>query len=288
MMKLPAIPKLIIERTVTAALLEDYGRSGDITSSYTLPAGQTAEACVVAREDGILCGLDYAKAAFRLSGGNVRWEKKSTDGDRVRKGDIIATVRGDAIEMLSSERVALNYLGHLSGISSDTDRFVENIRHTGAKMCCTRKTTPGLRLAEKYAVKCGGGANHRFGLDDAVLIKDNHIAVCGSLKDAVLSVRAQIGHLVSLEVEVDTLSQMREALDLGVGVILLDNFTIEELRQAVAVNKGAAKLEASGGVTIDNVKDIAETGVDYISSSKITMSAPAFDFGLDIRIIGAK
>jgi nicotinate-nucleotide pyrophosphorylase (carboxylating) len=143
-------------------------------------------------------------------------------------------------------------------------------------------------LAEKYAVKCGGGANHRFGLDDAVLIKDNHIAVCGSLKDAVLSVRAQIGHLVSLEVEVDTLSQMREALDLGVGVILLDNFTIEELRQAVAVNKGAAKLEASGGVTIDNVKDIAETGVDYISSSKITMSAPAFDFGLDIRIIGAK
>ncbi|RCK46466.1 nicotinate-nucleotide pyrophosphorylase [Thalassospira profundimaris] len=288
MLKLPAIPKLIIERTVMATLLEDYGRSGDIASSYTLPAGQTAEACIVAREDGILCGLDYAEAAFRLSGGNVRWEKKSTDGDRVRKGDIIATVRGDAIEMLSSERVALNYLGHLSGISSYTDRFVENIRHTGAKMCCTRKTTPGLRLAEKYAVKCGGGANHRFGLDDAVLIKDNHIAVCGSLKDAVLSVRAQIGHLVSLEVEVDTLSQMREALDLGVGVILLDNFTIEELRQAVAVNEGAAKLEASGGVMIDNVKDIAETGVDYISSSKITMSAPAFDFGLDVRIIGAK
>ncbi|WP_417833978.1 carboxylating nicotinate-nucleotide diphosphorylase [Thalassospira xiamenensis] len=288
MMKLPAIPRLITERTVMAALLEDYGRSGDITSSYTLSTGQTAEACIVAREDGLLCGVDYAEAAFRLSGGNVRWEKIFTDGERVRKGDVVATVSGDAIEMLSSERVALNYLGHLSGISSYTNRFVEIIRHTGAKMCCTRKTTPGLRLAEKYAVKCGGGSNHRFGLDDAVLIKDNHIAVCGSIKAAVLSVRAQIGHLVSLEVEVDTLSQMREALDLGVGVILLDNFSVDDLHQAVAVNKGAAKLEASGGITINNVKDIAETGIDYISSSKITMSAPAFDFGLDIKIKGAE
>lgn len=285
---LPFLPNLMIERPVRAALLEDLGRAGDITSASTIGAEQRAEAHLAAREAGIVCGLPLAAAAFRLMDAGIDVETEVADGDVLKAGKALMRVSGNARAMLSAERTALNYLMHLSGVATMTKAYVDAIADTGARICCTRKTIPGMRALQKYAVACGGGSNHRFGLDDAILIKDNHIAVAGGVAAAVHAARAYAGHLVQVEVEVDTLDQMREALTARPDVILLDNMPPETLENAVRLNGddngGRVRLEASGNVSLETVKAIAETGVDYISTSKITMAAMPLDIGLDIGI----
>ncbi|MBA5779280.1 carboxylating nicotinate-nucleotide diphosphorylase [Stappia sp. F7233] len=283
-MLLPVLQRLMVEDAVRAALLEDWGRAGDITTQATIPASASARAAIVSRQDGRLAGLDLAEAAFRLTGEGVRFTRLATDSDRLSPGTAVAEIEGPARVVLSAERVALNYLGHLSGIATATARFADRIAHTKARIVCTRKTTPGLRAFEKYAVRCGGGANHRFGLDDAILIKDNHVAVAGGVARAIERARAFAGHLVKVEVEVDTLDQLREALAARPDVVMLDNMTPATLREAVAIADGAVLLEASGGVSLETVAAIAETGVDLISVGAITHSAPVLDLGLDIRI----
>jgi nicotinate-nucleotide pyrophosphorylase (carboxylating) len=281
---LPDLPALLVEGPVRAALLEDLGRSGDITSAATIPAEARAEAMIVVRKPGVLAGLACAEAAFRLIDPAVTFAAGKADGDRLGPGDVVAGIAGPARGILSAERVALNFLGHLSGVATATAAFADAIAHTGAKITCTRKTTPGLRALEKYAVRCGGGANHRFGLDDAILIKDNHIAVAGGVGVAIARARAHAGHLVMIEIEVDTLDQLREAMAERPDAVLLDNMTPGMLREAVAIVAGRAVVEASGGVTLTNVAEIAETGVDRISSGWITHSAPVLDLGLDIEV----
>lgn len=284
----PSLPRLMVEDAVRAALLEDLGRAGDITTNATIAPGTTATAELASREDGVIAGLELAATAFRLMDPSIRFDAKLSDGDAVGPGQAVAMISGDARAILSAERVALNFLMHLSGIASYTARFAAEIAHTSAKVTCTRKTIPGLRSFEKYAVRCGGGSNHRFGLDDAILIKDNHIAVSGGVAKAIEAARAYAGHLVSIECEVDTLDQFREALTASPDAVLLDNMTNDQLREAVAINRadngGRVKLEASGNVRFETIRAIAETGVDYISTSKITMAAPTLDVGLDIRL----
>ncbi|MBD1547616.1 carboxylating nicotinate-nucleotide diphosphorylase [Roseibium aggregatum] len=282
--QLPVLPRLIVEEAVKAALLEDWGRAGDITSQATIPAEATASAVIAARKPGVLAGLALAESAFRLTDDAVELETVAADGDRLEKGSVVARMSGPARAILSAERVALNFLGHLSGVATATARFADLIAHTKADIVCTRKTTPGLRTFEKYAVRCGGGSNHRFGLDDAILIKDNHVAVAGGVTQAIEAAKAFKGHLVKLEVEVDTLDQLKEALACGPDVILLDNFDPVRLKEAVAITAGRVPLEASGGIEEDTVKAIAESGVDLISSGWITHSAPVLDLGLDIEI----
>lgn len=281
---LPVLPALMVEDAVRAALLEDWGRAGDITAQATLSPEIGARAVIAARRPGRLSGLDLAAAAFRLSDPSIEVERLARDGDRLEPGDVVMRICGPARGMLSAERVALNYLGHLSGVATATAAFADRIAHTKARIVCTRKTTPGLRAFEKYAVRCGGGSNHRFGLDDAILIKDNHIAVAGGVRDAIEASRRFAGHLVRIEVEVDTLDQLREALQARPDVVMLDNMPPETLREAVAIAGGRVVLEASGGVTLDTVAAIAETGVDLISVGWITHSAPVLDLGLDIEI----
>jgi len=285
---LPELPAILVEEVVHAALREDFGRAGDITSQATIPAGATATAILSSREAGILCGLSIARGAFRLVDPAVKVSTRMRDGDALKKGTRVAVISGNARSILAAERVALNFLMHLSGIASYTGRFQAEIAHTGARVTCTRKTLPGLRAFEKYAVKCGGGANHRFGLDDAILIKDNHIAVAGDVATAIRRARAFAGHLVKIEVEVTDLIQFREALAAGPDAILLDNMSVADMAKAVDVNRkhkgGSIKLEASGNVRLETIRAIAETGVDYISTSKITMAAPTLDLGLDVMI----
>lgn len=281
---MPSLPHILIEEGVRAALKEDLGRAGDLTTDATIGPDLSAKVSLVSREAGRLCGVDFARSSFALAGAGLAFEAFKKDGDVLAPGDEIARVTGNARAILSSERVALNYLCHLSGIATTTAKFADLIAHTKARICCTRKTTPGLRAFEKYAVRCGGGANHRFGLDDAVLIKDNHIAVCGSITNAIEAARNYVGHLVVIEIEVDTLTQLEEALAAGASTVLVDNFGINGLKEAVALNAGRARIEASGGINIDTIKDVAETGVDYISSSKITISAPTLDIGLDVTL----
>lgn len=294
----PELPALMVEEQVRSALLEDLGRAGDITTYATIAAEKTATAEMNAREEGVIAGLELARAAFRLIDPAIRFEALVEDGDRVMPGTALARISGPARGLLSAERVALNFLMHLSGVASYTAIFAAEIAHTRAKVCCTRKTIPGLRALEKYAVRLGGGSNHRYGLDDAVLIKDNHIAVSGGVAGAVHAARAYCGHLVKIEIEVDGLEQMREALAAGPDVILLDNMGPEVLRQAVSLNAAhfqlaaedyagdlrRTRLEASGNVNLQTIRAIAETGVDYISTSKITMAAPTLDIGLDVVI----
>ncbi|WP_429808309.1 carboxylating nicotinate-nucleotide diphosphorylase [Ensifer sp. B1-9] len=294
----PELPALMIEDQVRAALTEDLGRAGDITTLSTIGPELTATAGMNARDPGVVAGLDLARAAFRLVDPSIRVEALVADGDRVAAGTAIARISGRARGLLSAERVGLNFLMHLSGIATYTAKFADEIAHTRAKICCTRKTIPGLRALEKYAVRLGGGSNHRYGLDDAVLIKDNHIAVSGGVASAIHAARAYCGHLVKIEIEVDGLEQMREALTAAPDVILLDNMGPDLLREAVAVNRAhwqlsadayaldprRTRLEASGNVKIDTVRAIAESGVDYISTSKITMAAPTLDIGLDVVI----
>jgi nicotinate-nucleotide pyrophosphorylase (carboxylating) len=281
---LPQLPTILIEEAVRAALLEDLGRAGDITSNATIPPQARAVATLSTREDGVLCGIEFARTAFRLVDMNLSFEARFEDGVALNKGDIIAVVSGPARALLSGERVALNFLMHLSGIASYTALFAEKIAHTKARVTCTRKTLPGLRAFEKYAVRIGGGSTHRYGLDDAILIKDNHIAVAGGVAQAIRAGKAYAGHLVKVECEVISLEQLREALAEKPDVILLDNMSPELLEKAVKIADGKVILEASGGISFDTIKTVAETGVDYISTSKITMSAPTLDVGLDVEI----
>jgi nicotinate-nucleotide pyrophosphorylase (carboxylating) len=289
MTALPAqLPRLLVDRAVAAALEEDLGLAGDLTSQATLAPDAVASAVLSAREPGVIAGLDLAETAFRLVGDGVRFTRRLRDGDRVTAGGVVAEISGPARLVMSAERVALNFLNHLSGIATLTRTYADAIEGTDAKICDTRKTTPGLRAFQKYAVRCGGGANHRYALDDAILIKDNHIAVAGSVTAAYKAAEAFAGHLVAIEIEVTTLAELEEALAAGARVIMLDNMDDDLLRQAVAINAGRAKLEASGGVKLERVRSIAETGVDYISTSQITMGAKPLDLGLDVTIGGTK
>jgi nicotinate-nucleotide pyrophosphorylase (carboxylating) len=276
------LPRHLVEAAVTAALAEDLGLAGDLTSQAVLSPGATASATILAREAGVIAGMDLARAAFSLVGDGIDFVAHVRDGDRVAAGGAVADVYGPARLVMSAERVALNFINPLSGIATLTRAFVDAIAGTGARICDTRKTTPGLRAFQKYAVRCGGGANHRYGLDDAILIKDNHIAVAGGVAAAMKAATAFAGHLVAIEIEVTTLTELKEALDAGARAVLLDNMDIETLTRAVAINAGRARLEASGGVKLERVRAIAETGVDYISTSQITLSAPPLDLGLDV------
>lgn len=282
----PHLPRLMVEDTVRAALLEDLGRAGDITTNATISSSASATAVLASRNHGYVSGLIMAATAFRLMDETLQFEAVAKDGDVVKPSQAIATISGRARAILSAERVALNFLMHMCGIATYTAKFAAEIAHTKAKVTDTRKTIPGMRSYEKYAVLCGGGANHRFGLDDAILIKDNHIAVSGGVSQAVEKARAYVGHMVKIEIEVDNLDQLIDALKAKPDVVLLDNMSNEQLREAVAINakdnSGAVKLEASGNVNINTIREIAETGVDYISTSKITMAAPTLDVGLDI------
>ncbi len=272
---------LLIAPIVRHALEEDLGRAGDITSELTVPADKRIRATLVARKPGVIAGLIAAEAAFRLIDPDLAFTAEIRDGGDAAAGAGVAAVEGAARAILTAERVALNFTGHLSGVATATRALVDAVAGTKARIVCTRKTTPGLRVLEKYAVRCGGGFNHRFGLDDAVLIKDNHLAAAGGIAAAVERVRAHTGHMLKVEVEVDNLDQLQEALSLGVDTILLDNMSPDDLRRAVALTNGRAVLEASGNITLATVRAAAETGVDYISSGAITHSAPNLDVALD-------
>jgi nicotinate-nucleotide pyrophosphorylase (carboxylating) len=278
-MPIPALPDLMIEPIVRAALLEDLGRAGDITTQAVIPADARFAAIFAARQAGVVAGIDCARLAMTLMGAN--FATVLPDGSVVAPDDIIARVDGPAAAVLAGERVALNFLCHLSGVASQTAAYVAAVSGTGVRIAEIRKTMPGLRGLQKHAVKCGGGLNHRFGLDDAILIKDNHIAICGGVAAALERARAAAGHLVKIEVEVDSLEQLHEALPFAPDVVLLDNFALDDLREAVALAKGKTVLEASGGVNMTTVRAIAETGVDVISIGALTHTVPNFDIGLD-------
>lgn len=282
-MTVPALPVLMIEPLVRAALLEDLGRAGDLTTDAIVPAETHAETALVARQAGIVAGLDAAATAFRLIDPSIEIAVERPDGTRLAPGDRIATISGPARGMLTAERVALNFVGHLSGVASAAAMLVEAVRGHKVRICCTRKTMPGLRVLQKYAVRVGGGMNHRFGLDDAVLIKDNHVAVAGGIRPAILAARRGVGHLVKIEVEVDTLAQLEEALATGVDAVLLDNMTPGELTTAVRMIGGRAIAEASGRITPQTAPAIAASGVDLISAGWLTHSASVLDIGLDWR-----
>lgn len=271
----------MIRDAVNAALAEDLGLAGDITTSAIIPAGVKASAVIAARQAGRIAGLPLAVAAFRALDANVRFEPRLRDGEDAEAGAVIAAVSGEARALLTAERVALNFLGHLSGIATKTGVFAQAIAGTKAKITCTRKTTPGLRAFEKYAVRAGGGVNHRYGLFDAILIKDNHIAAAGGIGAAIERALAAAGHMVKIEVEVDNLAQLEEALRYPIDAVLLDNMSIAGLAQAVALAAGSVTLEASGGVTLETVRPIAGTGVDLISAGGLTHSAPRLDVALD-------
>ncbi len=274
-------PALLIEPQIRAALEEDLGRAGDITSQLTIAEGKTASARLVARKPGRIAGMICADIALRLVDPGLRLDVALPDGSDAQTGSVLATISGPARASLTAERVVLNYLGPLSGAATLTAALVKAVEGTSARIVCTRKTLPGLRALQKYAVRCGGGFNHRFGLDDAAMIKDNHIQAAGGIAPAMARLRAGLGHMVKIEVEVDRLEQLEEALALKADAILLDNMSLDDMRRAVALAKGATVLEASGNVTLATVRAIAETGVDYISSGAITHSAPNLDIGLD-------
>ena len=276
---------LEIDAAVMRALAEDLGRAGDVTSTATVPEGTRARAEVVARQAGTIAGLPLVDATLRKLDPAVAITPHHRDGDTVEARTKLLTIEGDARAVLAAERTALNFLGHLSGVATAAASFVTLIAHTKARICCTRKTTPGLRALQKYAVRCGGGFNHRFGLDDAILIKDNHIAVVGGVAAVLARAKAVAGHLVKIEIEVDTLAQLREVLDAGgADVALLDNMSPADMRRAVELVSGRLVLEASGGITLATAAAIAETGVDYLSSGAITHSAPNLDVALDIAM----
>lgn len=280
---LPPLPRLLVEPVVRAALMEDLGRAGDITSNAVIPADARLKGAVVTREPGVVAGVDAAVVTFALIDPAVKVNVERPDGSRIERGQVVLRVEGPARSILAAERVALNLICRMSGIATATARLVDAVRpHGHARIVCTRKTTPGLRLLEKHAVRAGGGANHRFGLDDAVLIKDNHIAIAGGVKQALERARASVGHLVKIEIEVDTLEQLNEVLEVGADAILLDNMSPETLAEAVRQVSGRAITEASGRITPDTAPQIAAAGVDLISVGWITHSAPILDLGLDV------
>jgi len=285
----PAFHKIapqLIKQTIAIALKEDLGRTGDITSRAIIPETATARGAIKAREAGVLAGIDLAIASFEMCAIDKKIEltPHKQDGNSFKAGDSILDIVGPARPMLAAERVALNYMSHLSAIASLTRLYVEAIKGTKARICCTRKTTPHLRIFEKYAVRQGGGINHRFGLDDGILIKDNHIAVAGSVAKSVSAALANKQNDMRVEVEVERLEQVEEAIMAGAHIILLDNMPLATLREAVSLIGGRAEIEASGGVNIENVRAIAETGVDYISVGRLTHSVPNLDFGLDFDL----
>jgi nicotinate-nucleotide pyrophosphorylase (carboxylating) len=274
---------LAIDEAVQRALAEDLGRAGDITSIATIPEGSQAHAILIARQSGVIAGLPLAVAVFQKLSPDIHIQAHFRDGGTVAAGVHVLTISGPARAVLAGERTALNFVGRLSGIATLTSDHVRHTAGTKLRICCTRKTTPGLRALEKYAVRCGGGFNHRFGLDDAILIKDNHIAVAGGITPVLKRARAHAGHLVRIEIEVDTITQLREVLDSGLAdVVLLDNMDIATLTEAVKLANGRVVLEASGGVTQNSIARIAATGVDYASAGALTHSAPNFDVALDI------
>ncbi|MBV8700607.1 carboxylating nicotinate-nucleotide diphosphorylase [Bradyrhizobium sp.] len=276
---------LAIDAAVLRALDEDLGRAGDITSIATIPEDTRARAVMVARQAGVIAGLPLAFATLHKLAPDIEIAAHCRDGAEVAKGTHLLTIAGPARAVLTAERTALNFVGRLSGVATLTADYVRRAAGTNMRICCIRKTTPGLRALEKYAVRCGGGFNHRFGLDDAILIKDNHIAVTGGIRPVLERARAHAGHLVAVEIEVDTLAQLREVLDTGLAdVVLLDNMDIPTLTEAVKIAQGRLVLEASGGVTLDSIAKIAATGVDYASSGALTHSAPSFDVALDIEV----
>ena len=282
-MAVAPLPLVMIEPSVRAALLEDLGRAGDLTTDSIVPADARTECVMMARQPGVVAGLDYALTAFRLIDPSIQVRVDRPDGTRLAPGDVIATVIGSARGILTAERTALNFLCHLSGVASATRGIADAIMGTKAQVCCTRKTMPGLRAAQKYAVRVGGGSNHRFGLDDAVLIKDNHVAIAGGVRTAVERARAGVGHLVKIELEVDTLDQLREAMSLRVDAVLLDNMGPDMLREAVGIVAGRAITEASGRIRPDTAPAIAASGVDLLSVGWLTHSATVLDIGLDHR-----
>ena len=276
---------LEIDAAVTRALKEDLGRAGDITSIATVPEDTRGRAMLVARKAGVIAGLPLVAATFRRLSPEIEIAPHARDGAAIKAGFKLMMISGNARAILGAERTALNFLGHLSGIATATAAFVERMAHTRARVVCTRKTTPGLRALEKYAVRCGGGTNHRFGLDDAMLIKDNHIAVAGGIKAVLTSAKRAAGHLVKIEIEVDSLDQLKEVLDVGLAdVVLIDNFDLASMRKAVALVAGRLVIETSGGITLDTAAAIAETGVDYLSSGALTHSVQNLDVGLDIEM----
>jgi len=277
----PPLPDLMLEPLVRSALLEDLGRAGDLTTDAIVPADAQAELRLVARQEGVLAGLDMARLAFRALDAQSRFEPVLRDGSELAPGQEIARIHGSARAILTAERVALNYQCHLSGVATATASIARALADTGARVTCTRKTMPGLRALQKYAVRVGGGSNHRFGLDDAVLIKDNHIALAGGVAEALARARAGVGHMVQIQLEVDTLEQLEVALSLGVEVVLLDNMDLDTLRTAVSMARGRAVTEASGRITPETARAVAETGVDQIAVGWITHSARVLDIGLD-------
>jgi nicotinate-nucleotide pyrophosphorylase (carboxylating) len=283
---LSLLPAPLVDAAIRAALTEDLGLAGDITTNATVAATTLAEAVIATRKPGVVSGLQLAEAAFRAMDPNADFKIKAGDGTVVAAGDVIAIVSGNARAILTGERVALNFMGRMSGIAALTRRYVDAVAGTNAKIADTRKTTPGLRAFEKYAVRCGGGQNHRTGLFDAVLIKDNHIVAAGGLSTAISAARAAAGHMVKIEVEVDTLEQLDEVLKHKIDAVLLDNMTTVQLREAVKRVAGRCLTEASGGVNLDTVRAIAESGVDMISVGALTHSAPVLDLGLDFKTKG--
>lgn len=280
-MALTPLPSFLFEPLVRAALAEDLGRAGDLTTDAIVPRDLVARTVLAARQPGVVAGLDVAASAFRLMDPAMEVIVHKPDGSKLAPGMVIASVNGLAHAMLTAERTALNFLCHLSGVATATAAVVDAVKDHKAQIVCTRKTTPGLRMLEKYAVRAGGGGNHRFGLDDAVLIKDNHVAIAGGIRSALERARATVGHMVKIELEVDTLAQLEEALTLGVDAVLLDNMSPDELRTAVAMVGGRALTEASGRVTAATAPAIAASGVDLISIGWLTHSAPTLDIGLD-------
>ncbi len=277
-----ASPELVAESVVRAALLEDIGHGGDLTTDAIVDPQRQATARIVARQSGIVAGLPFALTAFRLLDERTEVKALIAEGERVEPGGVVAEIEARARAILTGERTALNLLCRLSGIATATRTLVDLVAGTHAKIVDTRKTTPGLRALERYAVACGGGSNHRFGLDDAVLIKDNHLVIAGSVRAAIDGTRARVGHTIKIEVEVENFNQLREALAQPIDAVLLDNMTPEQLAEAVRIVDGRVLTEASGGVTQANVAEIARTGVDVISVGSITHSAPALDFSLEM------
>jgi nicotinate-nucleotide pyrophosphorylase (carboxylating) len=275
------LPEFLVRQAVRTALEEDLGVAGDVTTAATVPADAQGKAAIVAREEGVIAGLQLAEEPFKFLDPEARFVRVVEDGGRVPARGTIATVAAKTRALLSGERVALNFLGRLSGIATLTARYVGQIEGTAARIVCTRKTTPGLRALEKYAVRMGGGVNHRFGLYDAVLVKDNHIAAAGGMRKALDALFAQTGHMLKIEVEVDTLDQLREALTYPIDAVLLDNMDVATLKEAVAIVTGRVVTEASGGVNLETVRGIAETGVDLISVGALTHSPRNLDSSLE-------
>ena len=279
--KEPVLDDVLLKPLVEDALAEDLGRRGDVTSQATIPADMQAQLQIKARQSGVICGMDLARLSFALVDASIEFVAQVQDGETVAAGAVLATVKGNARHLLTAERTALNFMTHLSGIATATRQIVDSVAQYPAQITCTRKTIPGLRIVQKYAVRCGGGRNHRLGLDDAILIKDNHIAIVGDIKTAIEQAQHFAGHLIPIEVEVDTLEQLEQALEAGVSLVLLDNMSPEILSQAVAMCKGRAKTEASGGITPETVRAAASTGVDFIAMGYLTHSTTALDIGLD-------